>query len=149
MIDRIMKASKDFRNALDLCKGELGESFSLFPRGACGDSTDLLGTYLKEKGLGEYNYMYGSCGIHGTHAWLQKDDLIIDITADQFDDIKESVIVTRKSIWHDRWDGISSSIASIDNIHVQYRPEEMYKKIALLVEYKKSLINEAVNGELL
>ena len=33
-----------------------------------------------------------------THAWLELDGLVIDITADQFD--QEPVVVTRRSTWH-------------------------------------------------
>jgi hypothetical protein len=36
------------------------------------------------------------------HAWLLVDGLTIDITADQFDDIAEPVIVTTTSPWHGR-----------------------------------------------
>jgi len=32
--------------------------------------------------------------------WLQKEDLVIDITADQFDEIDCKAIVTRQSPWH-------------------------------------------------
>ena len=35
-----------------------------------------------------------------THAWLERDGVIVDITADQFDDAKCSVIVTTDDSWH-------------------------------------------------
>ncbi len=36
-----------------------------------------------------------------THAWVTVNGIIVDITADQFDE--EPVIVTRQSAWHDQW----------------------------------------------
>lgn len=38
-----------------------------------------------------------------SHAWLEQSGLIIDITADQFDEVGDSVLVTRNSVWHSSW----------------------------------------------
>jgi hypothetical protein len=35
-----------------------------------------------------------------SHAWIEADGVIVDITADQFQDISERVIVTTCSPWH-------------------------------------------------
>lgn len=35
-----------------------------------------------------------------SHAWLRREDLIVDITADQFPDQHQPVIVERRSRWH-------------------------------------------------
>jgi hypothetical protein len=35
-----------------------------------------------------------------THAWLEKDGVIVDITADQFDDAECPVMVTADDSWH-------------------------------------------------
>jgi hypothetical protein len=38
----------------------------------------------------------------GSHGWLRRDSLVVDITADQFDDPKlEKVTVRRHSPWHE------------------------------------------------
>lgn len=70
-----------------------------FPGGACGDTSLLLGKYLLEHYNIDCEYVCGSCLIEGkensTHAWLEKSDFKIDITADQFDDINERVIVSK------------------------------------------------------
>ena len=34
------------------------------------------------------------------HVWLRQNDIVIDITADQFDEGQAKVIVTRHSPWH-------------------------------------------------
>lgn len=39
-----------------------------------------------------------------SHAWIKQGDIIIDITADQFDEIETPVIVTNASAWHNRFD---------------------------------------------
>jgi len=77
-----------------------------FPHGSCGDVTDLLGTYLKDRGLGTFDYVLGEKfnfnedGDYLSHTWLQHNALIVDITAGQFPEIHESVIVTIDSPWH-------------------------------------------------
>ncbi len=69
--------------------------------------TLLLGTYLTEQGLGVFEYVYGQRGRCDTepstwqsHAWLCQGPLIVDITADQFPEVPEPVIVTNASAWH-------------------------------------------------
>lgn len=56
-----------------------------FPFGCCRDSSIILGQILKDCGVDnvhicrkEFDYMYVS------HTWLEFDNWIIDITADQF-----------------------------------------------------------------
>jgi len=39
-----------------------------------------------------------------SHAWIKQGDIIIDITADQFDEIKAPIIETKASPWHDSFD---------------------------------------------
>ena len=65
-----------------------------FPRGACGPATILVSQYLMENGVTEMKYF---CGLHPlpekhstqSHAWVDLDGLIIDITGDQFRDRSE------------------------------------------------------------
>lgn len=51
-----------------------------------------------------------------SHVWLQRDTLIVDITADQF--IGEGVapvIVTTESVWHNEWlNQTSEELEAID-----------------------------------
>lgn len=81
--------------------------WSQFPRGTCGDTSLILGAILDDFGYSGFEYVCGemnkSDGGHSSHAWLQKEELIIDITADQFSDITDSVIVSTNSNWHKRW----------------------------------------------
>ncbi|WP_047734551.1 hypothetical protein, partial [Vibrio parahaemolyticus] len=57
------------------------------------------GVYLKDKGLGKFDYYYAEVP-GGNHAWLQKGSIVVDITADQFPHINNSVIVSKNSEWH-------------------------------------------------
>ncbi len=76
-------------------------TFRDFPRGSCGDASILLGEYLHQNDGGIWDYVGGErdSDLH-SHAWLEKDGLILDITADQFDGMDEDCIVSRDSSWH-------------------------------------------------
>jgi hypothetical protein len=74
-----------------------------FPRGSCGEVAPLLGTFLKNRGMGTFQYICGRRKGH-SHAWIEADGIIIDITADQFPEISERVIVTNYSPWHDSFE---------------------------------------------
>ncbi|GAA4760203.1 hypothetical protein GCM10023350_53050 [Nocardioides endophyticus] len=79
-----------------------------FPRGACGDSSKLLGQYLKDAGLGVWNYRSGIDETGQTHAWIEQDGWIIDITAPQFDDVSEDVVSTDDDSWFRRFTRMAS-----------------------------------------
>lgn len=78
-------------------------SFHEFPMGSCGDASLLLGKYLDEMGLGKFDYVCGELGKQ-SHAWLEKDNIIVDITADQFDGVAEEVVVTDNNDFHKRFE---------------------------------------------
>src|SRR6185369_13279411 len=81
-----------------------------FPHGACSDASLLLAKYLQVKKCGLSLYVLGER--HGRrHAWLQLQELIIDITADQFDDQDAGVIVTGDSSWHSSFNGKIHNVA--------------------------------------
>jgi hypothetical protein len=62
----------------------------------------MLGQYLIHSGLSAWNYCYGiDPDSLSSHAWIERGGLIVDITADQFADISERVIVTTDATWHD------------------------------------------------
>jgi hypothetical protein len=83
----------------------LGQSnllFSLrkFPLGACGGATLLFARYLYQNGFPLSQYVAGERDDGRTHAWIESDGLIIDISAGQFSDAPAQVIITRDSSWH-------------------------------------------------
>ena len=105
---RIRELAAFFRTAIELCdRKRLPITFKEFPLGSCGDAAILLGTFLKEEGAGTFTYMVGQRGEGNdrhSHAWLEDDGVIVDITADQFLDMTERVIVTTHSCWHKTFD---------------------------------------------
>jgi len=104
------RVATKFRTELEeYCASTHYPTLERFPNGACGDAVLLLGTYLFEIGEAPFDKV---CGLRGaaeegkelpSHAWFERDDLIIDITADQFEDMDEKVIIRRGSEWHKGW----------------------------------------------
>lgn len=83
-LDEISKITTTFRKAiLSFKNGELGFIFDRFPAGCCGNTSLMLGAYLYHYYNIDCEYV---CGVHKTqsHAWLEVDNIIIDITSDQF-----------------------------------------------------------------
>lgn len=104
---RIERIAAAVRRAIEMCEPtEL--PWPRFPLGACGDSALVLGQVLDDEGIKGFMYVYGnkyhSDGSPYSHAWLRRDEWIIDITADQFVDVHEPVIVTNNSEWHGQWE---------------------------------------------
>jgi len=115
-IIHIKDVATHFRETMELHKSDFGVTFSNFPSGACGDATLVLGTHLKDISLGKFNYMVGN--YHGieenswsSHVWLQSGQLVIDITADQFPNVDDKVIVSNNSIWHSTLNGRALHLA--------------------------------------
>jgi len=94
--DNIYSLCYQFRLAvLSIPVNERIEDCKVFPLGACGVS-DLLGAFLFRE-LGVCTSMvvgeYCDKGELKSHTWLTTDDLLIDITADQFKSVNTEVIV--------------------------------------------------------
>jgi hypothetical protein len=110
----LTKDALTFRNALEVCdKRHLPLSLRKYPRGNRGDAPFLLAKYLEDKGHGVFNYMLGyRDGL--AHAWLQVDNLVVDIDADLFPDRNERVIVVFDSVWHRVFNGEIIQIADFE-----------------------------------
>lgn len=96
---QLRAAARRFRTALELGGLELA-SLADFPRGACGDASEMLGQYLADCNLG--TWLYRSCASIPSHAWLERDGWIVDITADQFESVSQPVIVTTDRWWYEQ-----------------------------------------------
>jgi hypothetical protein len=102
-MDQLEILARRFRDAIEATpSNQLPITMQSFPHGACGDAAVLLGHFLKAQGLGAFDYVLGKREDH-THAWIQHGEIIIDITADQFPEIDEAVIVSATSAWHERF----------------------------------------------
>lgn len=76
-----------------------------FPRGTCADTSLVLCAFLADAGFAGFELVCGErgsqeSGTYSSHAWLQRDQLVVDITADQFVDGPGSVVVVEASEWH-------------------------------------------------
>jgi hypothetical protein len=98
---QVREAATALRTAILRCPRSDLPTLKNFPHSACGDASILLGQYLFDHSLGLWEYAGDEreLDLH-SHAWLERDGLIIDITADQFDDVDEPIIVTHDRAWH-------------------------------------------------
>lgn len=106
----LIEAARRFREAILRCPPKsLGITFESFPRGACGDTSDLLCEYLIDIGFQNVKYVSGERWDpdYHSHAWVEVDGVIVDITADQFPDVSEPVLVTRDSTWHRQFETVT------------------------------------------
>jgi len=107
--DRIRELAVRFREAILKCdRTELPLSLADFPIESCSDASMLLGTYFKDNGIDGFILIKGKRGEGSsleTHYWLEHGDLIIDITADQFEDINEGIVISENnSEWYRTFD---------------------------------------------
>lgn len=105
-VDRVRTIASAVRAAIGSCP-PADLPWPAFPGGACGDTSLLLGQVLHDAGIDGFEYICGNRrgpGGSSSHAWLSNGEWIVDITADQFPDVAEQVIVSRDSLWHTTWE---------------------------------------------
>lgn len=76
-----------------------------FPRGSCGDASDLLGLFLAERGFGQWQWIGAERydRRYCSHAWIERDEFIVDITSSQFAEVRQEIVISRFSPWHAGW----------------------------------------------
>lgn len=74
-----------------------------FPRGACLISTLVLAQYLQHFDSKNAFLIVSGWNRNTSHAWLEYDGYIIDVTADQFPEIKEVVYFTKDRNFHSQF----------------------------------------------
>lgn len=80
----------------------LSYGFREFPGGSCGDASLLLGTFIKDETGQRSTYVLGYLG-QRSHAWIEMEGIIVDITADQFSDVTHPVMVSIDPGWHSQF----------------------------------------------
>lgn len=92
----IKEMCMQFRKAIELAieNNAPGEFFRKFPKGQCGNTSDILAQYFIENSIKPIIYVNGTYygdSEYGrySHAWLEVYGQIIDITGDQFWDQKK------------------------------------------------------------
>lgn len=134
----IYKRAYEWRHSLLTCSGDLGPQFAGFPKGACGDAAMTLGAYLTRCGLGEFDYVLGTRIEHASdesssHAWIEQDGLVVDITADQYPEVTWPVIVSSYSEWHLRLSGTPQHKARLD-VFGEFVKEELDRIYKVILE---------------
>lgn len=96
------------------------EWLAAFPNGCCGTVSRALGGYLTSLGYKGINYV---CGYRNevSHAWLEYNNCVIDITADQFFDCTDSIIISDTDPFHKVFINITKRPISIEDM--QYNAE--------------------------
>ncbi len=112
-LDSLRKLATRFRGSIEACRARLPIWLQDFPNGACLDASLLLGQYLKRTGVGNPTYVRGTKD-RWTHAWLEMDGVIIDITADQLGDSSPAVMVTTDVTWHSQFEVESRRSEGLD-----------------------------------
>jgi len=96
--------------------------FSRFPCGACGNSTDLLGKWLCELGMNDVEYVSGFRK-KSSHAWIECNSFLIDITSDQFQDGLGDVYVGPTNDFHRSFSNQRRSVPELSRMLLEIYSE--------------------------
>ncbi|MCK5312147.1 MAG: hypothetical protein KAJ62_08555 [Desulfobacteraceae bacterium] len=132
---KLIHIANNFRKAIeqaDLSETAVGREGYLrmdeFPHGSCSEACTLLGIFLVEEI--QINPLLERCGQiedgnhwYGSHHWLEHNDIVIDIAADQFPMVDEPVIVSRKSLLHTQYAHDLGTITT--KFALRYEPQWM------------------------
>lgn len=117
-LEDLLRHATDFRSAIERCdRAKLYPGFQEFPHGACGIASLYLGCHLAALGYSVY-YCCGWLTGGSTHAWLEVDRFLIDITADQF--AQAPVIVTADRTWHSRFSDVERRPVSSSEVETPF-----------------------------
>lgn len=141
-IEYLTQLAKVFREAFD--DADLSQALGFlpnFPSGCCSWASIFIGHYLKnECGLSPQRIHSARHINGGQHEWLILNGIIIDITADQFDDAPSPVIVETDSEWHAQLQGGEKSdlrpVSDYDDEMIymdKQKPSEVYEMIVTKV----------------
>jgi hypothetical protein len=104
-------------------KTNLPITFRNFPRGACGDTCEVLAEILKEFGHGNFRYVAGRRKNGNCHAWLQCNSVIVDITSDQFDEISDPIYIGPINDWYQSFEVQQEHEAGYSRLDAHSRAE--------------------------
>lgn len=140
-IVKIEKLATQIRNTIiKMGHDEFPDSDFLleYPNGCCGDASNLLAKFLRDNDI-KCEYVWGMRG-QQSHAWLECDDLIVDISADQFPEIKEKILITTDKSWHNKFKRQKRSDGDFEKFgaYNKRRLTTSYKNILLRINQEKA-----------
>ena len=98
-IDRLCADATRVRRFFETDGSNMSQLLNHFPTGTCGNVSDIFGEWLIERGEPDVEYVHGSRE-GKSHGWLELENIIIDITSDQFSDGLGPVFVGSKTPFH-------------------------------------------------
>ena len=118
-LEKLKNTCEQFRKLFDEHHQEMPEKHlrESFPRGCCREVSNTLGLYLKVNGFGIWDSVYAEGILKGewkSHVWLQKGDIICDLTLDQFGEEYPKVFVGEKQTFHAIFNIINSYPYTLD-----------------------------------
>lgn len=120
-----------FRTAVEavIKTGDIPVHIQGYPSGCCGIISELMGDYFNTLGVGEFFYV---CGVKegSSHAWLEVDGLIVDITGDQFP-ARPRIYVDKPDAWYCEWELDIKHLAIHDSSAFFYGEERRFLKRVL------------------
>ena len=117
-VTELTKVATQFRQMIESADtSKLTEDFENFPAGSCGDASILLAQYLIDAGYDTPTYVSAELVRPPdllSHAWIELDGVILDVTADGFEPDAPPVIVAENSTWHGRFNRFDEHPAAIN-----------------------------------
>ncbi len=104
---KLFEDCKSFRNAVERVKSNLSILdiksllFTNFPGGSCERTSTILGSYLLELGYKSIEIVNGGFSGLQRHVWIEIDEYLVDITADQFNssiEVTDTVFGSKQAV---------------------------------------------------
>lgn len=115
-----------------------------FPTGLCGWVSIVLGAALSNEFSNEMFYYVSGMSGEMSHAWIEYYDYVIDITADQFQEVTEDVLIVQRvnSSLHTRFE-IEERVRLNDEFlkhYLHYREENsIYQEYLKLRQFTRNI----------
>lgn len=107
----IRELAVKFRNAIEKACDEglfANDTFNRFPRGCCGDTSDLLAEYFCENGIGSI-CVTGTDAYGQGHAWLVIKDMRIRTPVPEYFEIPEDIKLILTRYGNEKWNDSPST----------------------------------------
>lgn len=102
-VDLLRAVALAFREGCEAIhlQNRMPSNMTNFPRGCCGNASEILGDYLISRGLASGKLVRADKG-NKSHAWIEVGNLVIDVTGDQFTG-RPAVYVDVADAWFKKW----------------------------------------------